>query len=354
MVNLFSIRCSLCFAPYLVEILSDFKAGGTIRAVVVRQGGSGLIIRAEQDMVFRHQNREALVSREEAAHYLATVLFRSEIYDVRRMADEVVFANVEHELFLSHPQSEMWLRAETVAELVHRFNTAADEVEGQVHQPGWLTVSIGAGRLMLSDQRNGRWVLLAADHVSELEQRLTALRSARGGISQPKTPTISALHLQSAFKLAETLDAFAQTGKFTAFEDVAANFVLRVKSTTEGIDIADSDTRLTLTKKEARKWVIIIKAELNRLKAHCLERGRIRTVFADGDQGTWVLQWGDEVFLHNEMLSRIADEHLEQAAPQNYSVAVKRTPEFLILLAPASGDCVAIDRREMGALSARM
>jgi hypothetical protein len=160
--------------------------------------------------------------------------------------------------------------------------------------------------------------------------------------------------LQSAFKLAETLETFAETGQFTAFEEVAANFVLRVKSTTEGIEIADSDTRIALTKKEARKWAAIIRAELNRLNAHCLERGRIRTVFADSDQGTWVLQWGDELFLTNELLSRIANEDIGQAALQSYSVAVKRTPEFTILLATASGDCVAVDRSEMRALLARI
>ena len=355
MINLFSIRCSLSFAPYFVETVSDFSASGMIRAVVVRQGGSGLIVRGAQDLVLRYQNREALVGREDGMHYLATVLFRTEFYDVRRMADEVVFANVGNELLLSHPQSEMWLKADAVAGLIDRFNTGDDNGEGE---PGWLTASLGAGRLMLSDQRNGRWVLLAADHVSELERRLAALSIASVTISQPTTPIISirgiAVHLQSAFKLAETLETFAETGQFTAFEEVAANFVLRVRSTTEGIEIADSETRIALTKKEARKWAAIIRAELKRLNAHYIERGRIRTVFADGDQGTWVLQWGDEVFLPNEMLSSIANEDLEQAALRNYSVAVKRTPEFLILLATASGDCAAIDRREMEALSTRM
>jgi hypothetical protein len=358
MVNLFSIRCSLSFAPYLVETLGDFKAGGAIRAGVVRQGGSGLIIRAEQDLVLRHQNRESRVGREEAAHYLATVLFRVEFYDVKRMTDEVVLANVGHELLLSHPQSELWLRAVTVASLVDRFNSGDDKDEGQFNQPGWLTASLGAGRLMLSDQRNGRWVLLGGDHLRELERRLTALRIASGVVSQPTTPTIFMkgidVHLQSAFKLADTLEAFAETGQFTAFEEVTANFVLRVKDATEGIEISDSDTRLALTRKEAGKWAIIIRAELNRLNAECLERGRIRTVFTDGDQGTWVLQWGDEVFLPNQMLSRIAEEQIERAASQNHSLAIKRTPEFLILLAPISGDCVAIDRRELEALSSRI
>jgi len=355
MINLFSIRCSLSFAPYLVETLSDFRAGGMIRAVVVRQGGSGLIVRGAQDLVLRYQNREALVGREDGMHYLATVLFRTEFYDVRRMADEVVFANVGNELLLSHPQSEMWLKADAVAGLIHRFNTGDDNGEGE---PGWLTASLGAGRLMLSDQRNGRWVLLAAEHISELERRLTALRIASVTISQPTTPIISirgiAVHLQSAFKLAETLETFAETGQVTAFEEVAANSVLRVKSATEGIEIADSEARVATTKKEARKWAAIIRAELNRLNAHSLERGRIRTVFADGERGTWILQWGDEVFLNNEMLSRIANEDIEQADLQNYSIAVKRTPEYLILLAPASGDCVAIDRREREALLARI
>ena len=358
MVNLFSIRCSLSFAPYLVETLSDFQTSGMIRAGVVRQGGSGLIVRAEQDLVLRHQNRQALVGREEAAHYLATVLFRVEFYDVRRMADEVILANVGHELLLSHPQSEMWLRADAVSGLINRFKTGDDNGEGHLNQPSWLTVSLGAERLMLSDQRNGRWVLLAAAHVGELERRLTALKITSGAISQPTTPTIPIkgidLHLQSAFKLADTLEAFVETGEFTAFEDIGADFVLRVRSATEGIEIAVSDTRMALTKKEARKWAIIIRAELNRFNANCMERGRIRTVFAAGDQGTWILQWGDEVFVPNEMLSRIANEDLEQAALQNHSVAVKRTPGFLILLAPASGDCVAIDRRELEALLARI
>lgn len=78
MINLFSIRCSMAFAPYIAESATAFLTDGAMPSRVVRQGGSGLIMRAGEDVVLRHQNREAFFTPEDARHYLATVQFRCE------------------------------------------------------------------------------------------------------------------------------------------------------------------------------------------------------------------------------------------------------------------------------------
>ena len=58
MINIFPINCSLAFAPYLLESLSSFMDEGREVSRVVRQGGSGLIIRSEGEMTLRYRNRE--------------------------------------------------------------------------------------------------------------------------------------------------------------------------------------------------------------------------------------------------------------------------------------------------------
>src|SRR5213083_2576636 len=107
MINILSIRCSLAFAPYVAESATEYLREGTLASRVVRQGGSGLIIRSDGDVVLMHQNRQATLSREDAMHYFATVRFRCEVYDVLRMPDEVVLVNVGKEVLLSHPQSDL-------------------------------------------------------------------------------------------------------------------------------------------------------------------------------------------------------------------------------------------------------
>src|SRR4030095_14945280 len=158
MINILSIQCDLAFAPYLAESVTEFLREGGVASRVVRQAGSGLIIRSDGEMVLRHQNREANLPREEAIHYLATVEFRCEHYDVLRMQDEVVLANVGCELLLSHPQSELWLSRDAVAALVTAFNSGASLTADQnrADLPEWLSVSSGGGRLLLSDQRTAR------------------------------------------------------------------------------------------------------------------------------------------------------------------------------------------------------
>jgi hypothetical protein len=112
-------------------------------------------------------------------------LNRCEFHDILRMPDEVVMANVGRELLLSHPQSDLWLTEQHVAELVLAFRSNKGNVESSASLPDWLIVSTGAGRLMLSDQRNGRWVLLGDDHVSEFERRLFSLRLSPESVPQP-------------------------------------------------------------------------------------------------------------------------------------------------------------------------
>ena len=243
MINILSIRCSLAFAPYLAESATEFLREGRLASRVVRHGGSGLIIRSDEAVVFRYQNRQATLSREEVKHYFATVQFRSEVYDVLRMQDEVVLANVGNELLLSHPQSDLWLGSDAIAALANAFNSesSSKEDETRASLPEWLSVSTGGGRLLLSDQRTARWVLLGDDHIRELERRLEALRVPAVAAPRLEPPTISlkglTVHLQSAFKLAATLEDFANTGNVAPFEEITPIYSLTASRSTEGIEL---------------------------------------------------------------------------------------------------------------------
>lgn len=344
MINILSIGCSLAFAPYLAVSIQEFVNDGVAASRVVRQGGTSLIIRTDGELVLRHDNRQARLGIEEALHYSATVQFRSEVYDVLRMQDEVVLASVGEELLLSHPQSEIWLNHSAVARLVSTF--ASDSFVRADHElpglPEWLEVSTGGQRLLLSDHRTARWVLLGVDHLRELERRLKAIGSARALFQELAPPTFPLkglkLHIQSAFKLIETLEGFANTGKVVPFAEVTPTYSLRASRSPEGMELADSDLRVALTAREARKWVTLINAELERLNARQIERGGIRTVFADNDGGRWILQWGDEVFLPKDARPL--------ASPRAIDPISKRIGEFLLLLRPATGACVALTESE--------
>ncbi|HXU36312.1 MAG TPA: hypothetical protein VN937_08090 [Blastocatellia bacterium] len=352
-----SIRCSLAFTPYVVETTSEFLDAGVVSSRVVRQGGSGLIVRSEGDIVLRHQNRQAQLGREEARHYAATVSFRHEFYQVVRMEDEVVLANVGSELLLSHPQSDLWLSRQAVAALLKTFDGRSNSTAPE-GLPEWLTVSASVGRLLISDQRNARWVLLGEDHLQEIERRMALLELPRGAALPPQPPTISlkgvTVHLQSAEKLAGTLEEFAQTRRFESFVDRAPEFSLAAREATEGIEITDNNKRVGLTVKEARKWAEIIRIELARLNSSCLSRGQIRTVFADAEQGRWILQWGDEVLLGAQASLpagssepfRPALSGVETQLSQG-TLETKRTGDLVLLLSPTGGACVALDASEL-------
>jgi hypothetical protein len=353
MINLLSIKCSLAFAPYLTESAVEYLSEGTLTSRVVRQGGTALIIRSDGEVMLRHQNRQASLAREETAHYLATVRFRSGFYDVSRMQNEVVLANAGSELFLSHPQSELWLSGQAVRALVDVFNSESI-APSEVNRPGfpeWLSVSAAGGQLLISDRRTGRWVLLGEDHMRELERRLEALGVPSTAVSRPAPPTILLkglkVHLQSALKLAATLEDFANTGAVEPFEEITPIYSLTASGSTEGIDLRDFENRIALTRREAGKWASMVRAELDRLKAKRFERGRIRTVFARTEAGQWILQWGDEIFVPNAELSRLL------SSPNTFSIEaaagrpiLKRIDEFLLLLSPETGVCVALTDSE--------
>lgn len=361
MLNLLSIRCSLAFAPYIAESTSEFLDGGVVTSRVVRQGSSGLIVRSDQGLVLRHQNRQVQLGREEARHYAATAMFRREFYQVVRMEDEVVLATVGSEIFLSHPQSDLWLGQQAVAALLKTFDGRSSSTS-PAGLPEWLTVSAGGGRLLISDQRNGRWVLLGEDHLREIEHRLALLEHPQGAALPPQPPTISlkgvTVHLQSAEKLAETLEQFAETRRFESFVERAPDFSLTAREATEGIEITDETRRVGLTVKEARKWADLIRGELARLNSSCVSRGQIRTVFADAEQGRWILQWGDEVLLGAEALLPAGLSEPFSPAPSGQrplrsegSLEIRRAGDFVLLLSPTGGACVALDASELAKLS---
>ncbi|MFY9556790.1 MAG: hypothetical protein WAV47_18920 [Blastocatellia bacterium] len=266
------------------------------------------------------------------------------------MPDEVVMANVGNELLLSHPQSNLWLSAPSVASLIQMFfnNRSPKDEESSQDIPEWLSVSTGAERLLISDQRNGRWVLLGADHISELERRLPALQAEFAATTSLAPPTISVcglqVHLQSALMLAETLEVFASSGQVNPFEEATPTYSLAVSAGTGGMELRDSDRRVALGSREARKWSSLLRAELERLEVKQFERGMIRTVFAAGEDGRWVLQWGDEVFVPNGLTNTTPVDHSSDPIK-------KDAREFLLLLNPDTGGCVALTDSESSYLT---
>jgi hypothetical protein len=267
------------------------------------------------------------------------------------MQDEVIFASIGPDLLLSHPQSEIWLDYQTVAALVDTYRSGVSESTADI--PDWLKISMGGGRMLLSDQRSGRWVLLGADHLGELERRLEGLESDPIPNEHLKPPTISVkgitIHLQSAQTLASTMTDFVQGRDVTPFEEATPTYVLKVTRSTEGLELSDSDNRISLNTREARKWADIIRAELERLHVQQIKRGRIRTVLASASDGLWILQWGDEVFVPGSIdLSSI------RSLPEIFEGAscpiARRVGDFLVLTDYSNGDSVALNEFETLAL----
>jgi len=358
MINILSIGCGLAFAPYLAESAETFLSRGEFASRVIRQGGNGLIIRSDSEMMLRYQHRESALGLQEALHYSATVSFRNDFYDVRRLQDEIVIANVGDHLLLSHPQSELWLKAVHISRLLRAFggdSTEGDSTEGDSPPlPDWMMISTAAGQLLISDQRTGRWVLLGRDHIQELERRLPLLEIARERTAGNKPPVISvkgvSAHLQSAFKLAEILELFAESGRVAPYDETTPAYQLAVARATEGIELRDSDRRAALTAREARKWASIIKSELERINAAQIERGRIRTVAADGLEGRWILQWGDEVFVSSDALAKLRSGQAEIQGERASELKADRTGDLVLLLAPLTGAAVALTKSEASQL----
>ncbi|MEN3332766.1 MAG: hypothetical protein V7641_2131 [Blastocatellia bacterium] len=351
MLNILAIRCGLSFAPYLAEALTGYLNDGRFNSRVVKQGGNGLILRSDAEMALRFEARQASLGYEEARHYSATIDFRRDFYDIARMADEIIIANIGESLLLSHPQSELWLEAHVIAALLRVYDSGANANLADGRLPDWLNISTGAGRLLLSDQRTGRWVLLGADHVAELERRAGLLAQAGEAVRRAKPPTLIikgiTVHLQTAFKLADSLERFAESGNVMAFTEQAPGYELAVEKATEGMALRDFDQRVALTAREARKYAAILRDELEQRRATQFERGSLRTVIADDGDVRWVLQWGDEVLLTGEALAVLQQAASGVAAG---NLMTRRDGEFLLLLEPASGACVALTETEAAAL----
>ena len=347
MINIVSIRCSLAFTPYLEASTADFITHGSIGSRVVRQGGHGLIIRSQGDLVLRHENRQVSLGKEEVTHFATTFQMRREFYDVSIMPNEVVLATIGSEILLSHPQSDIWLSRNTVCALTQAFESAIDHRPQGL--PDWLKMSIGGGTLLLSDERTGRWVLLGEEHLRELDRRLVTMSESTERIVLPKAPTIAVknltIHLQSAFKLAAILNDFASSGTLTDYEEETPNYLFKVVASTEGIELSDLDNRVALTAREARKWAGIVLEELKRLNAKLVERKGIRTVFAESGGGKWILQWGDEIFISKQHPLTAVHAATSEINAIGYLVG-KRIGEYLLLLSPATSDCVALTEAE--------
>lgn len=346
MINILSVRCSLAFAPYLSESLAQFLESGYVTPRVVLQAGTGLIMRSDGELAIRYQEREYRLGPGEACHYGATLHLRGEAYDIRLMPDEIVMSNFNGAVVLSHPQSEIWLEPPVVEALVHTFNRGTPT---KSIVPEWLNASVGGGRLLLSDQRSGRWVLLGPDHVEALRCRLPCLAAPKPNTTlRPPTIEIKGLpiHLQSAIKLARTLADFSARGEIEAYDEITPLYSLSVSPSTEGIELSDSNNRVAITKREAAKWASLISVELERLNTRQFERGQIRTTLADCDGGRWILQWGDAVLIPRGFHSSFKDGHCEN------KFRMKKIGELTTLLDHHTAHCVALNDSEKVALEA--
>ncbi|HKV39560.1 MAG TPA: hypothetical protein VJX67_10130 [Blastocatellia bacterium] len=346
MINILSINCSLAFAPYLEEV---FRDGQPQAPSVVRQGGSGLVLRTGDGLIVLHRNREARLAAGDIAHYRATTAIRREVYDVARMSDEVVLAGVNGHVLLSHPQSEMWLDSDAVSALLTICRGETSVAAGPLRVPDWLSYSVGAGSLLLSDQRTGRWVLLGTDHIAQMETRLNALELCpkRHAKSAGVPPTILVkgvtVHLQSGFELVRCLRAFAVRREVLPVRDLTPSFSLTVTGGAGALEVTDNSARVAITAKEAEKWAVILESELGRLNASQTLREGVRTVFADGDGGCWVLQWGDEVLVP----SQIAIEASETGSFNDILLVAREAGLFTVFLDTRTGNAVALTDQEM-------
>src|SRR5262249_52868012 len=145
------------------------------------------------------------------------------------------------------------------------------------------------------------------------------------------------VHLQSAFTLLETLETFGNTGNVTPFEEITPTYLLAASRSVEGLELRDSNNRIGITRREAVKWKDIIQDQLTRINARQLERGGIRTVLANCEEGLWILQWGDEVLVRN-------------AESGVVTPVVSEDGGFRLFLDAVSGSCVALDQKELAAL----
>jgi hypothetical protein len=210
-------------------------------------------------------------------------------------------------------------------------------------------VLAGGDRLLLSDQRTARWVLLGRDHIDEFERRCQALRDAETSGPAPSPPTFVlkgiTVHFQSAFSLMTALTGFAQNGTVTGFEEVTPTYSIGVSASTEGLELRDSENSVILTRREARKWANLMQNELKRLNARQVDRGQIRTVFIDDGARTWILQWGDEVYV---MSAGEIARGFESADPSSKRPRTsERIGELSLILHPGSGACVALTEPEI-------
>ena len=158
------------------------------------------------------------------------------------------------------------------------------------------------------------------------------------------------IHLQSATRLVRTLERFSDTAEVLALDDLAPHFSLRVKTSSEGLDVSDSNANVGINRREARKWAAIIDAELSRLRVTETERGLIRTVFADGEGGRWALQWGDEVFVPAHCHASLTTPG-SLAGFENASLAVREAQGFVMLLSRRDSSCAALTRTEIAHLT---
>jgi hypothetical protein len=355
MINIFSVACGLGFAPYLLDSLDAYFDHAEQVSSVIRQGGSGLIIRSDDALMLRFRNRECAINAPERDHFRATVAARVAFYDIQRLEDEIVISSFGDHLLISHPQSELWLNAEMVAALLRSVDSGpgAELPESDGYAvPDWLIHSAENGGMLISDRRNGRWVLLGSEHLDQFRSRLSRIEAARMALKPGRPPVLNVkgvtVHLHSAFAFCDALESFTNGALVQPLDERAPAYSLSVSQSGEGLEISDGDQRAPLNTREARKWLALVRDQLDKMNASQANRGRIRTVFADDEAGRWALQWGDEVLVPTGSSSDSSPE--TQKISQGPGLAISKTGELTTFLDPSTANCVALDRNEIAVL----
>jgi hypothetical protein len=253
----------------------------------------------------------------------------------------------------------LFLEPAVAAAVVESFRAGDAAAANCFAVPDWLVISASGDRILLSDQRNGRWVLLAAEHIDYLESAGSDSAFVPADRRHPRAycPAVTVKGIEvpmiSVFRVAEALEGFAATGKLTTMTEVTPDATIGIGPAVEGIELRDSSHRVGLNAREASKWASIIRSEIERLNAAEFERGCIRTVVANSGEGRWLVQGGDHIHAGTSLIDecrRRASAVLEDSPVEEGGLFARRSNDRMLILSRATGHCVALAEPEVEAL----
>jgi hypothetical protein len=210
-----------------------------------------------------------------------------------------------------------------------------------------MTIAAQPDSILISDQRNGRWVLLGSDHMKAIEQRIMQTAFDRAA-TRPDPPLIDLkglqVPLQFAFLVTDILEDFANGNDPEAQQHAIPECVLTIRSGPQGLELSNQSVDVSITRREAAKRAELMRIELEKQSASEVRRGKIHTVVASSDHGRWVLQGGDAILLSPEQAEVLS---ADSAAGTTDRIASCSHGELTIFLDRQTGDCVALTPAEL-------